>query len=176
MPVEPEGLVQSLGRERRFRGRVVATVRCAPSKHLLGLVYPTAGLPVFVPTASHISRLQRRKDRTPNWLDTLTPELQAMAKKDPQFVREHGHRRDVWIQEEWQLDGTVHAFYIVGMTVIGPAPGYLESIGHVSIPLMCRCGERSLHKTVLRRAVAEGDRRSRNESYQHGRGPQGHTR
>lgn len=141
---------------RRFRGRVTLTVRCAPRKHLLGLVYPTAHLPVFVPAVSTVGERQRRQDRTPAWLERFDDEVQATARQDPQFIHEHGYPRDVWIQEDWQ--DRDHTFHIAGMTVIYPQPDYRERMGHLAIPLLCRCGERALRKASLRQAVAAGER------------------
>lgn len=144
--------------ERKFRGRISLTVRCEPRKHLLGYVYPTAFLPVFVPSVSAVrsSLLEHKARRTPAWPSDIAPELKATFKKDPEFIRGHGPARDTWIEEDHV--GGARSHHITGLTVVhdhDQAPTHQRP---PFIDLFCRCGKRRLRKSALRDAVKQGSR------------------
>lgn len=171
-------------RGRRFRGRIVLTIRCVTKGHVLGCVYPTATFAIFVPVVSALP-LRRRNESRPRrnlereglqaqliQISTGVDRVEALARARAQSNRS----RDIWIEEHKgprSDEGSPGIGYIRGLEVLSDSFFDPREVDHetrkrigygpdepidVAMYLYCRCGERYLRLEPLRAALANGDR------------------
>lgn len=140
---------------RRFCGRVSLTVRCAAKGHVLGLVYPTCALPVFVPSVRTLPL------NPPAELRDKSNRAIALARKH--FPWALAASRDPWIETFEDDDGEI--FYeIRGLSVLNEErhrkleeEAEQEGWGRPAFFLLCRCGQQVVASADVYAATARGD-------------------